>query len=288
MKTCVFKVLVMLCIFTTGCRASSLVYSLSDDQIRTSAPVLTDSPGRSGQIAVASVCRVICPKKGSGGTAFLHKSGRVITAEHIVRGCKPEDIVLLTSKGKTIKVTKLITDADSDLALLTPKSSLGGTSLPISTESQVTIGSQVSVWGFPTGYNSGAPLLSVGYLAGQDVVQTPTGKRRIRWVVNTAINLGNSGGPLVHVESGRVIGVVSSKLAPLPPYIESALNALKKQKSGFTFTKTKTDGSTEQVSEAQVIEDVLQHLRSQTQLVIGHSVKSGDLTQFLKTNGLKP
>ena len=288
MKTYAFKALVALCIFATGCQTSSLVYSSSDNHIPTSAPMLTDSPGRNGQIAAASVFRVICPKKELGGTAFLHKSGKVITAEHIVRGCKPEDVVLITSRGKTIRVTKLITDTDRDLALLTPRSNLGGTALPVTAETQFTIGSQVSVWGFPTGYNSGAPLLSVGYLAGQDDVQTPTGKRRRRWVVNAAINLGNSGGPLVHVESGAVIGVVSSKLAPLPPHIKSALNALKKQKSGWTFPRIKTDGSTEQVTQAQIIEDVLQHLRSQTQLVIGHSVMSGDLVKFLRTNGLEP
>ena len=288
MKTCVFSALAMPCIIAAGCQTSSLVYPSSNNKIPTSAPMLTDSPGRNGQIAATSVFRVVCPKKKSGGTAFLHKSGKVITAAHIVHGCKPEDVVLITTKGKTIKITKVITDVDRDLALLTPKSKLSSTPLPVTIETQFTIGSQVSMWGFPTGYNSGTPLLSVGYLAGQDVVRTPTGKLGSRWVVNAAINLGNTGGPLIHVESRKVIGVVSSKLAPLPPYIESALNALKQQSSGFMFSKTRSDGSTEQVTQAQIIEEVLQHLRSQTQLVIGHAVMPGDLTEFLKANGLEP
>ncbi len=109
-----------------------------------------------------------------------------------------------------------------------------------------------------------------------------------RWVINAAFNGGNSGGPLINVEDGTVIGVVSSKLAPIPAYIESALEALKNQKSGFSFTKTKTDGTTEQVSEGQIIADILQHLRNQTQLVIGHTVLLEDIKKFLKQNGVKP
>ena len=54
------------------------------------------------------------------------------------------------------------------------------------------------------------------------------------------------------------------------------------------FTKTKPDGSKEQISEAQVTEEILQYLRSQTQLVIGHAVVAKDLRSFLKTNGIDP
>jgi hypothetical protein len=89
-------------------------------------------------------------------------------------------------------------------------------------------------------------------------------------------------------EDGSVIGVVSSKLAPIPPYIESALSALANQKSGFTYTRTLITGKTETISEGQVVAEVLTYLRSQTQLVLGHAVTSQDLMLFLKREGLEP
>jgi 2-succinyl-5-enolpyruvyl-6-hydroxy-3-cyclohexene-1-carboxylate synthase len=81
---------------------------------------------------------------------------------------------------------------------------------------------------------------------------------------------------------------ITSKLAPLPQYIESALRASKDQRSGFVFAKTYPDGKKEEISEAQVIEEVLQYLRSQTQLVIGYGVMIGDLKKFLRSNNIDP
>jgi transposase len=248
----------------------------------------TDLAGGSGAIAFPSVFRVLCPARQSSGTGFLHKSGKVITVFHVVSGCAAQDILLLGVQGEAIKVSNVLVDADVDLALLTPAQDMKAPTITISESDRHTIGPQVSTWGYPAGYNGLAPLLSSGYLSGTDNIPGPSGKRITRLVVNAAFNSGNSGGPLVEIESNRVIGVVASKLAPLPLYIEKALKALKEAKYGIIFTKTKEDGTKEEVSEAQVTEEILQYLRSQTQLVIGHAVLVKDLRSFLKANGLDP
>ncbi len=85
-----------------------------------------------------------------------------------------------------------------------------------------------------------------------------------------------------------MIGVVASKLTPIPPSVESALEALKTQRSGITYKKQHSDGTSENVSEGQVVAEILHYLRSQTQLVVGHAVKSGDIRSFLKANGIEP
>lgn len=253
-----------------------------------SAPITIESSGKSGAIAVASVMRVVCTSTNMGGTAFLHKSGRVITAAHVVADCQPMDLLLILSSGKQVKTSAVVTDAMRDLSLLTPVESITGPALPLSTQAQIAVGTQVTTWGFPAGYSSVVPLLTVGYLAGLDRVSTPIGLSPPRWVVNAAFNGGNSGGPVLSLEDGSVIGVVSSKLAPIPPLIESALEALSKQQSGFTFTKSFADGSQVNVSEGQVIAEVLKYLRSQTQLVLGHAVTGQDLRAFLQEKGIEP
>jgi hypothetical protein len=127
------------------------------------------------------------------------------------------------------------------------------------------------------------PLLTVGHLAGGESIN---GIRR--YVVNAAFNSGNSGGPRLHLETGTVIGVAASKLAPLPPEIQSVLGQLAQQKFGMQWTRTLPDGTTQPISETQIVVEVLQFLRSQTQLVIGHAVVLDDLRSFLVNQGLTP
>ena len=66
-----------------------------------------------------------------------------------------------------------------------------------------------------------------------------------------------------------------------------ALEALENQKSGFTYSATRPDGTKISVSEGQVIGMVLKELRSQVQLVIGQAVLLDDLRRFLKAHGVE-
>jgi S1-C subfamily serine protease len=208
-------------------------------EIPTAAPMTTELAGGSGATALPSVFRVICPPRQNSGTGFLHKSGKVITVFHVVAGCSAQDIVLLGALGQPFKVTNIVADEVIDLALLTPAQEIKAPTLAIGESDRHVIGSQVSTWGYPAGYSGLAPLLSSGYLSGTDNLPGPAGKPVTRIVVNAAFNQGNSGGPLIEIDGNRVIGVVASKLAPLPDYIEKALKALREAKYGLMFTKTK-------------------------------------------------
>lgn len=254
----------------------------------TSAPLTTDSAGKQADAAKHGVLRVVCRSTGLGGTGFLHNSGAVLTAAHVVAGCQPKDLLLLTSSGQSFGVSNVVADGAKDLALLRPVPALPGSPLTISSIAVPVIGAQVTTWGFPGGYDGLAPLLSVGYLSGVQEFPTASGTTVHRWVVNAAFNGGNSGGPLLSVEDGRVIGVVSSKLAPLPPFLAQVLKVLGEQKSGMQYGLTRPDGSNTSVSEAQLVAEVLNYLRSQVQLVIGYSVTTKDLSEFLKANAIAP
>lgn len=254
--------------------------------IPVAAPMNSDSAGQIGVVAVRSVVRVVCPQQNSAGTAFLHKSGRLLTAEHVVRGCS--EPILILANAATIKATIVATDADSDLAILNPESPITASALTISKLSDFVIGAQVTTWGFPNGYANLIPMLSVGYLAGSQQLKTESGKFVLRYVVNAAFNAGNSGGPLVHVETGEVMGIVSSKLAPISETAMSALQSLQVQNSGFIYSATKPDGSTFQISEGQIVATVLDELRKQVQLVIGMATPNQDIRTFLTKNGIDP
>ena len=155
-------------------------------------------------------------------------------------------------------------------------------------ETTLTIGTQVTTWGYPGGYFGASPLLGVGYLAGVDSFQNDDKSIVTRWVVNAAFNHGNSGGPLIDESSGEVIGVVISKLAPLSENTKQIMSLLSKEQTGVVFNFKQKDGKTASVSEASLVESVLSDLSSQVQLVVGYAALTADLTGFLKKNGLDP
>ncbi len=176
--------------------------STSNDQIPTSAPMSTDLAGSSGNVAIPSVFRIIIPRLNKAGTGFLHKSRNVVTAAHVVASCSPNDIKLIDFRGQTYVADKVIVDENIDLSLIKLKEKTNIPALEISPNESFPIGLQVSTWGYPEGYRGSAPLLMSGYLSGIEADD----KRIPRWVVNAAINNGNSGGPLLEIEKGKVIG----------------------------------------------------------------------------------
>ncbi len=249
-------------------------------------PATWGSAGRGGIVAARSVVRISCSGSGPAGTGFLHKSGRVITAAHVVADCPGATVI--GAEGRPIKVKSVAADAERDLALLSLETPLAAEALPLSATDSLPIGLQVSTWGFPFGYTGAAPLLCVGYLSGVDYRKTKSGMIVREWVVNAAFNQGNSGGPLIDIANGEVIGIVSSKLSPTPPIVENAMETLSKSTAGPVHVVTLPDGKKENVPEGQMVALALRYLRDQAQLVVGKAVPAGDLRAFLASRGIEP
>ena len=247
------------------------------------------SAGETYDVAKQAVVRVLCLTI-ERGTGFLHASGRVITAAHVVKDCTPKDLLVKTADGRVIDIDAIEADETKDLALLRPHVSIGDSGLTVAASSDIAVGAPVTTWGFPAGYNGSTPLLAVGYLAGRDDVKVRGSdeKPQTRWVVNGAFNSGNSGGPVIDIEHQAVIGVVLGKIAPLPRDIEWALETAANERGGLGTTYTFPDGSKQEITQGQMIGVVLKYLRSQTQLVIGYAATLDDLRDFLAENGIEP
>lgn len=256
-----------------------------EQTIPVAAPIDTDSAGKGGNEALQSVFRILSLQQGTSGTGFLHKSGVVITAEHVVRNT-PLPLVMM-SNGGTVASYVIASDPDADIAILKPNAPLPGTPLTISSGNSFSIGTHVSTWGFPGGYTGVLPMLSVGYLSGV-VAHQKSAKIVQQWVVNAAFNSGNSGGPLLHIETGHVIGVISSKLAPISPTARHFLDVLEKQAYGMQYNGVDGNGKPIAMSEAQIVATLLNELRQQVQLVIGMAVTLDDLRSLLTANQIQP
>jgi hypothetical protein len=242
-------------------------------EMSTQAHAQSEYPGRGGFGASKSVYRIICPDQDRVGTAFGHRSGHIITAEHVVHNCDLKKLVIIDSSGARTGIEAIKSDASFDLAVLTPVvNDFIKLPLDISADDMFTLGAQVSTWGFPGGYNSPNPLLSVGYLAGVIDIQLVAGKTVHEWAVNGAFNPGNSGGPILETKSGNVIGVISAKFNHIPDNLISQIEAIKK------------NGSAENKTLATAVHDLI----IEAQLVVGFAILGKDLRDFLKTNGIEP
>jgi hypothetical protein len=76
--------------------------------------------GRGGAGALNAVYRISCPDQDRGGTAFGHRSGKIITAEHVIHGCDVKQLQVASASGETTAIVSLVADPDLDIALLSP------------------------------------------------------------------------------------------------------------------------------------------------------------------------
>ena len=248
---------------------------------------LLDSVGDTGRSVIEAIYMLICPKTQQKGTAFLLKTGLMISNWHVVEGSTVSDLTAISSEGKQIHFDKIFTDQNRDLVALKPRQILTG-GLSIQEEGTIQVGTQVATWGYPLGYNGPAPLLTMGYLSGfnDSPPYENTASVVKHLVVNGAFNPGNSGGPLFIAQSEEVIGVVVSKHAPITPFVRSAIEALTKTRSGIVYTATDERGNPRSFSEAQVVAEVLQYFRQMTQVMIGEAITSSEAITFLEANNL--
>lgn len=258
-----------------------------------SLPVSTqwtiDASGEAGRNSIPYIYLIVCPNSGSKGTGFQLKTGELITCAHVVGNSTASEIVAISPYKSIVRFKKVITDTIRDIAILVPLLKLKG-GLYLGNEDSLKIGNIVTTWGFPYGHNGPSPLLSVGYLSGfksylGDSIKNDTIKHL---VVNGAFNPGNSGGPLFCQRSDKVVGIVVSKMIPLLSDFEmSAVNALAKNKSGVTFSRSFPDGRTEQIVESQVVAMLLQSYQKLTQVMIGEAISITVLKDFLQENQIK-
>jgi S1-C subfamily serine protease len=247
---------------------------------------LLDAAGETGRASVKSVYLIVCQKTLQKGTGFLLKSGQVITNEHVISGCQATDIFAVSSFGEKVLFSKLSTDTVRDFAVLFPQKKLDGGLALDSSGKDLPVGTVVSTWGFPLGYNGPAPLLSIGYLSGYRAeIKDKISVKHL--IVNCAFNSGNSGGPLFQATENKVIGVVVSKHMPISQFQLSALKALANNKSGVVFTATDDKGNQIQFVESQLVADLLEHFKSLTQVMIGEAISVTELRTFLNEQGIR-
>lgn len=220
------------------------------------------------------------------GTGFAIKSGQIITNWHVVKNCSANDVIAISNEGAQFKFAQLITHENRDLAILTPE-------LPVSSDieidtQKVETETKVITWGYPLAYNGPSPILSVGYLAGFNDFQKDRASSKVkRYIINGALNPGNSGGPLFIAGTNKIVGVVVAKHAPITQFLLSAIKALAENKNGLQYSTTNEKGERINFAESQIVAELLEHQRTLTQVMLGEAIIIDELIAFLKENKIE-
>jgi S1-C subfamily serine protease len=143
-----------------------------------------------------------CGFKGAG-TGVLVGPREVVTVEHVIHSARGIRIV---RDGKVLaKAIVIGSDGARDLALLRTTAAISGYRLRISTNAP-RLGDSVAVIGYPLSLPLSVTKGTVSGLA--RVIPIHGVKRRGLIQTDAAVNPGNSGGPVLLLPSGKVVGLV--------------------------------------------------------------------------------
>ena len=159
---------------------------------------------------------LVTTQRASGSGVIVDAEGYIVTNAHVVRGASrirveipvaPSGQSLLARRSRVAPARLIGLDEETDIAVLRVEER-GLPVLPFSDSDELTTGQMVLAFGSPLGLQNSVSLGIVSAVARQLEPESPM----VYIQTDAAINLGNSGGPLVDAR-GRLVGVNTLILA---------------------------------------------------------------------------
>lgn len=165
-----------------------------------------------GGTVLVQVANGVGTLQGTGtGWVLDADEGLIVTNNHVVNAGTDFTVGVGVDQRPATLVTAMPCE---DLAVLKVGNTAGLTALPLGTQQQIRLGSEVVALGYPGTASSGANLIATrgvvsanGIRFDQETLDVPLYPNVIQ--TDAAINSGNSGGPLLN-EFGQVVGVNSA------------------------------------------------------------------------------
>ena len=140
------------------------------------------------------------PRRGAGAGFLVDADGHLITNHHVVEGA--ERITVRLASGQMLPATVVGSDPESDIALLRVRAERPLPAVVLGDSDTLRVGEWVVAIGNPLAYEHTVTAGVVSFL-GRKLFDSSL-DRYIQ--TDAAINLGNSGGPLINTR-GEVIGI---------------------------------------------------------------------------------
>jgi S1-C subfamily serine protease len=137
----------------------------------------------------------------------------VVTNNHVIGQAPPSQITVSTSDSRIFHPSRVLSDPESDIALLAVPETETVTPAPVGDSDRMRVGHWVLAFGSPFGLNQ---TVTHGIISARERGQVSLGTTiRIKEFLQTdaAINPGSSGGALVNLD-GEVIGINTAIASP--------------------------------------------------------------------------
>lgn len=142
----------------------------------------------------------------SSGSGFLvDPDGYILTNNHVVTGA--DEITVFLDDGERYNAELIGTDPDTDVAVLKIEDDHSFPYLEMADSSDLQVGDWVMAIGNPFGYLAGSVTVGIVSATNREQLALQGGAYYQDFIqTDAAINLGNSGGPLVDIH-GRAVGI---------------------------------------------------------------------------------
>jgi serine protease Do len=140
------------------------------------------------------------PRRGAGTGFLIDASGHILTNQHVIDGA--DRLTVRLSDGRSLSARAIGADPDTDVALLKVEAPQPLPFAPLGNSDQLRVGEWVVAIGNPLAYEHTVTVGIVSFL-GRKLFNASL-DRYIQ--TDAAINLGNSGGPLISAR-GEVVGI---------------------------------------------------------------------------------
>jgi serine protease Do len=219
------------------------------------------------------------PRQGSGSGFIVDRDGYLLTNNHVIEGA--QRITITLADGRAFRGEVVGADPAIDVALLKISNASNLPEAPLGDSDELRPGEWVCAIGNPLGYVHSVTVGVVSFIGRKlydqsldDYIQT-----------DAAINLGNSGGPLIN-SRGEVVGINSA----LSPRGSSIGFAVPINQAKAILTQLKTKGRVQRGFIGVTLTDVTPGLQN----ALGLSVDQGAMVQDVTPRspaeraGLKP
>ncbi|MFC0522206.1 S1C family serine protease [Pontibacillus salicampi] len=141
------------------------------------------------------------------GSGFLiNDKGDIVTNAHVVKGS--ESILVKTADARTYPAAIVEIGKETDIALLRVPSLSNRTPVETGQDVQAEIGDDIVAVGSPLGLQNS---VTIGIISGKNRVFEIDDYRYVNaYQISAPITNGNSGGPLIHRPTGKVIAINSA------------------------------------------------------------------------------
>jgi S1-C subfamily serine protease len=199
------SVVLLICVATLTAAAGCGANTRRETRIVPSKPRTLADVVASVRSGIVRIQTQTCDEEAVG-TGFLISPRLVATVEHVVDGAIS---ITLKQNGRTAGSARVVgSDASRDLALLETAVPLDGHTFAVGSRTP-RLGEDVAALGFPLDL----PLtVTRGTVSGTGRTVAIEGIKRHGLIQTDAeVNPGNSGGPLISVSSGNVVGLIDLK-----------------------------------------------------------------------------